>query len=88
MTGIGLRGRRLAQALLVAAVLLGVIPALVALMLPPVSGPMFEGPPVGLGTAVFVLGGGMYLFGLGLMVRFYRATFESSRSSFRATRRR
>ena len=87
MTGAGLRGRRMAEAMLVLAVLAAAIPGLLVLAVPPIDGPMFQGPPSHVGTVVFAVGAAMYLFGLGLMIRFYRATFEPSRSSFRATRR-
>jgi NADH:ubiquinone oxidoreductase subunit K len=87
MTGRGLRGRRTARLILVAAFgLVGVV-ALLLIAAPATSHPMFvvdQAPIPWLVSAIAIAG---LAIGLGWMVRIYRADPEGQPSAFRATRR-
>ena len=90
MTGRGLRGRQLAQLLLVAVVALDAVLAILFVTAPNFVGPMFEAPPsllgLPLGSPIVAIGIALHLGGLAWMVRILRADPEDHRSWWRFDR--
>jgi len=82
MTGRGLRGRRQARLMIVAAVAPGVVVALLLMTAPQVIGPL--GGESSLGIAILACGFGLYGTGLLWMIRIYRTDPEGHHSFFRS----
>jgi hypothetical protein len=91
VTGKGLRCRRAARSLLLAAIAIDAFMVLLFIAVPHPSGPFTEPPPL-LGAIVPIwiivpaIGIAANILGLAWMVRIYRADPESHPPSFRATR--
>lgn len=82
MTGRGLRGRRRARALIVLAVVCGIVTLLACVAQPGYMRPMFAATPWPV-QLLPVVGLAIYFIGLGWMVRIYRADPEPYRRSWR-----
>jgi hypothetical protein len=87
MTGRGLRGRRLARLMFVAAIVPALLTSFLFVAAPHTSGPMFAEPPDPL-VASIVIGAGIlaYVVGLAWMIRIYRADPEAHKSFWRSRR--
>ncbi len=86
MTGLGLRGRRVAGRILAIAIGLDAFVVLLFLNLPHTSGPIYAEPPSVVGWLVPAVGVVVNVIGLAWMVRIYRADPEAHPSFWRFRR--
>lgn len=86
MTGRGLRGRHLAQLVLLTAIVPDVLAAMLFLTAPNFMGPMVSEPPSGL-ILLPAFGIALNLAGLAWMIRLYPSDSEARPSAFRFARR-